>query len=231
MALDAAAIRENITRIRERITQVAEQGHRNPNEITLVAVSKTFPAECVRAAYAAGLRHFGENRVQEREAKATQVVDLEATWHFIGHLQSNKTRRAVELFDRIDSVDRVALARKINDIAAEQGKRIGVLIEVHMGETTKSGVDESELPALAEAVASLSQLDLLGLMTVPPYSGDPETARPYFQRLCKLRDKTSSRLGQSLPVLSLGMSHDFEIAIQEGATEVRVGTGIFGERF
>src|SRR6185312_1665750 len=195
------------------------------DEITLIAVSKTFPAECVRAAHAAGLRHFGENRVQEREAKSPQVADLQGTWHFIGHLQSNKVRRAVELFDRIDSVDSIALARKRNEVAAGQNKRIGVLIEVHMGETTKSGVAESDLHALAEAATSLPQLDLLGLMTVPPYSDDPETARPYFQKLRTLRDETSSRIGRPLPVLSMGMSHDFELAIQEGATEVRIGTG------
>lgn len=231
MTLDAAAIAENITRARERIARAAERARRGADEITLIAVSKTFPAECVRAAHAAGLRHFGENRVQEREAKSPQVADLQATWHFIGHLQSNKVRRAVELFDRIDSVDSIALARKLNEAATPQNKRIGVLIEVHMGEATKSGVAESDLPALAEAVASLPQLDLLGLMTVPPYSDDPETARPYFQKLHKLRDETSRRIGRPLSVLSMGMSHDFEIAIQEGATEVRIGTGIFGERF
>ena len=231
MTLDAAAIGENITRARERIARAAERARRGADEITLIAVSKTFPAECVRAAHAAGLRHFGENRVQEREAKSPQVADLQATWHFIGHLQSNKVRRAVELFDRIDSVDSIALARKLNEAATPQNKRIGVLIEVHMGEATKSGVAESDLPALAEAVASLPQLDLLGLMTVPPYSDDPETARPYFQRLHKLRDETSRRIGRPLSVLSMGMSHDFEIAIEEGATEVRIGTGIFGERF
>lgn len=231
MALVAAAIAENIAHIRERIARAAEEAHRNPDEITLVAVSKTFPAECIRAAHAAGLRHFGENRVQEREAKAAQVNDLAATWHFIGHLQSNKARRAAELFDRIDSVDSIALARKLDDIAAAHSKRIGVLIEVHMGEATKTGVAESDLPALAEAVASLSQLDLLGLMTVPPYADNAETARPYFQKLRELRDETAKRIGRALPVLSMGMSHDFEIAIQEGATEVRIGTAVFGDRF
>lgn len=248
MMLDVAAIAGNITRVRERIARVAETSHRGPDEITLIAVSKTFPTECVRAAHAAGLRHFGENRVQEREAKSAQVADLQATWHFIGHLQSNKVRRAVELFDRIDSVDSIALARKLNDIAAEQSDecaqegaasmrpyrtaiRLGVLIEVHMGEATKSGVAESDLPALAEATASLPQLDLLGLMTVPPYSDNPHAARPYFQKLRRLRDETSARIDRSLPVLSMGMSHDFEVAIQEGATEVRIGTGIFGGRF
>ncbi len=230
MALDAAAIAENITRVHERIARAAKQSGRGADEITLVGVSKTFPAECVRAAHAAGLRHFGENRVQEREAKASQVDDLEATWHFIGHLQSNKTRRALELFNRIDSVDSIALARRLNDLAAVQGKRLDVLIEVHMGEATKSGVADSDLPALAEAAASLPQISLLGLMTVPPYSDDPASVRPYFQKLRKLRDEIARRTCRSLPVLSMGMSHDFEIAIQEGATEVRIGTGIFGNR-
>ena len=231
MVPDATAIAGNITRIREHIERAAETSHRGPDEITLIAVSKTFPAECIRAAHAAGLRHFGENRVQEREKKLPQVADLQAAWHFIGHLQSNKVRRAVELFDRIDSVDSIALARKLNEAATAQNKRVGVLIEVHMGEATKSGVAESDLVAVAEATASLPQLDLLGLMTVPPYSDDPETARPYFQKLRKLRDETSSRIGRSLPTLSMGMSHDFAIAIQEGATEVRIGTGVFGGRF
>lgn len=247
MALDAAAIAGNITRIRECIAHAAEKAHRSRDEITLVAVSKTFLAESVRAAHAAGLRHFGENRVQEREAKSPQLADLDATWHFIGHLQSNKARRAVELFERIDSIDSVTLARKLSDIAAEKNDDraqegaasmrpykppmpLGVLIEVHMGEATKSGVAESDLPVLAEAVAALPQLDLLGLMTVPPYDDDAESARPYFQKLRKLRDESASRIGRSLPVLSMGMSHDFEVAIQEGATEVRIGTGIFGER-
>lgn len=230
MTLDAAAIAQNIRQTRERIARAAEKAHRDPDQITLIAVSKTFPAECIRAAHAAGLRHFGENRVQEREAKAPRVADLEATWHFIGHLQSNKARRAVELFDRIDSLDSAALARKLNDVAAAQGKRIGVLIEVHMGEATKTGVAESGLPPLAEAVASLPQLDLLGLMTVPPYSEDAKGMRQYFQKLRKLRDDTADRIGRSLPILSMGMSHDFEVAIQEGATEVRIGTGVFGER-
>lgn len=231
MALDAAAIAGNIEHIRGRIARASEQSGRSVKEIALVAVSKTFPAECIRAAHAAGLRHFGENRVQEREAKSAEIADLDAIWHFIGHLQSNKVRRAVELFDRIDSVDSLALARKISDIAATQGKRIGVLIEVHTGEATKSGVAEADLPALTEATASLPYLDLLGLMTVPPYSDDAESARPYFQRLRTLRDETGKRIGRALPVLSMGMSHDFGIAIQEGATEVRIGSAIFGGRF
>lgn len=230
MMLDAGAIAKNIEQIRERIARAAERSQRNPCEITLVAVTKTFPAAAVRAAHGAGLRHFGENRVQQAEFKRSEVTDLGATWHLIGHLQSNKVRRAVELFDRIDSVDGMALARKLNDTAAAQNKKLGVLIEVHMGEATKSGVPESDLPQLAGAIVSLLHLELLGLMTVPPYSDDPESARPYFQKLRKLRDDAATHIGRRLSVLSMGMSHDFEVAIEEGATEVRVGTALFGER-
>lgn len=194
MSLDAAAIAANIAHIRERIAAAAQRAGRDPNEITLVAVSKTFPADSVRAAHVAGLRHFGENRIQEREAKQRQLADLDATWHLIGHLQSNKVRRAVEFFDRVDSVDSVALAQKLHEAAAARDKQLGVLIEVHMGEATKSGVSEAELPALAEEAISLPHLDLLGLMAIPPYSDDPESARRYFQKLRVLRDDTAQRL-------------------------------------
>lgn len=230
MAAEAAAIAANIAEVRERIARAAEESRRSPGNITLIAVAKTIQPEAIRAAHEAGLRHFGENRVQERESKAPNLANLNAIWHFIGHLQSNKVRRAVELFDRIDSVDSIALARRLNDAAAAQGKRIGVLIEVHMGEATKSGIAEADLPALAEATSSLPQLELLGLMTVPPHSENAESAGPYFRKLRELRDDCARRLGRVLPILSMGMSHDFEIAIQEGATEVRVGTAIFGER-
>jgi PLP dependent protein len=230
MPVDAETIAKNIEQTRERIARAAERSQRQPNEITLVAVTKTFPAAAVRAAHGAGLRHFGENRVQEAEFKRPELTDLDASWHLIGHLQSNKVRRAVELFDRIDSVDSVALARKLSEAAATQNKKLGVLIEVHMGEATKTGVSESDLPQLAEAIISLPNLDLSGLMTVPPYSDDPESARPYFEKLRELRNEMASRIRRRLPVLSMGMSHDFEIAIEEGATEARVGTALFGER-
>lgn len=230
MALDAAEIPANIADIRERIAAAAQRAGRASNEITLIAVSKTFPAEAIRAAHAAGLRHFGENRIQECETKRPQLADLHATWHLIGHLQSNKIRRAAELFDRVDSVDSLAVAQKLNEAAGAQNKRLGVLIEVHMGEATKSGVAEAELPALAEAAVPLAHLNLLGLMMIPPFSDDPEIARPYFRKLRTLRDETARRIGRPLPVLSMGMSHDFEIAIEEGATEVRIGTGLFGDR-
>jgi pyridoxal phosphate enzyme (YggS family) len=226
-----SSIAENLERVRERIARAAGRAGRRAEEITIVAVSKTFPAEAIRAAHGAGLRHFGENRVQEFEAKHAKLTGLDATWHFIGHLQSNKVRRAVHLFDRIDSVDSVTLARKLDHAAAEEKKRLPALIEVHLGnETTKSGVVETDAAALAEGISLLPYLELRGLMAIPPYFDDPELARPYFRKLAGLRDALSGRLGQPMPVLSMGMSHDFEVAIEEGATELRIGTALFGER-
>jgi PLP dependent protein len=221
---------ENIAHIKDRISASAKRAGRSPGDITLIAVSKTFPADAIRTAHEIGLRHFGENRVQEAEAKRAQLKDLDATWHFIGHLQSNKARKAAELFDRIDSLDSISLARKLNEAAAQLNKHLGILLEVHMGESTKSGVPENDLLELARAVVELSHLDLLGLMTIPPYAENPEDARPYFKKLRALRDTTSQALSRPLPVLSMGMSHDFEIAIEEGATEVRIGTALFGQR-
>jgi len=232
MTAEAESVAANVLRVRERIARAAERARRRPDEITIVAVLNTFSAEVVRAAYEAGLRNFGENRVQEFEAKRTKLGELgDATWHFIGHLQGNKARRAVHLFDRIDSVDSLALARRLDQAAAEEGKRLPILIEVHLGgEATKSGVAEAELAALADDVSLLASLQLRGLMTIPPYSEDPELARPYFRKLRELRDNLSERFGWALPVLSMGMSHDFEVAIEEGATEIRPGTALFGER-
>ena len=224
------AVAENLADIRARIHAAARRVGRNENEITLVAVSKTFPVAAIREAHAAGLRHFGENRVQEAEAKRPLLADLDATWHFIGHLQSNKARKAVQFFDRIDSVDSVTLAQKLNEAAAQIAGKIEVLIEVHTGEATKSGVSENDLPALAEKCSRLEHLNLRGLMTIPPYKDNPEAARPFFARLRELRAKTAAQIGRPLPILSMGMSHDFEIAIEEGATEVRIGTALFGER-
>jgi len=224
-------IHSNLDRVHERIARAAKRAGRSADEITVVAVSKTFPAEAIRAAYTAGVRHFGENRVQEWESKYRALADLDATWHLIGHLQSNKVRRAAYLFRRIDSVDNLGLAKKLDAAAAAEGKNLPVLIEVHLGgETTKSGVGQSDLPALAESVAPFAHLDLVGLMTIPPFAVDPQQARLYFRKLRELRDNVSRRLGRKLPVLSMGMSHDFEIAIEEGATEIRIGTAIFGER-
>jgi PLP dependent protein len=224
-------IAENVKRVRERVTRAAARCARNADEITIVAISKTFPVELIQAAFDAGLRHFGENRIQEWEAKQPRLAQLDATWHFIGHLQSNKVRRAANLFHRIDSVDSISLAQRLNTTAAEENKRIPVLIEVHLGgEISKTGVAETDLTALAGTIAGLPNLELLGLMTIPPYFDDAEQARPFFSKLRALCDALAAKLTVKLPVLSMGMSHDFEVAIEEGATEIRVGTDIFGER-
>jgi PLP dependent protein len=226
-----SSIAANLARVRQRIMRAAERAGRRANEITLVAVSKTFPAEAVLAAYEAGLREFGENRVQEFEAKQPKLAHLDATWHLIGHLQSNKAKRAAQLFDRVDSVDSLALAQKLDLAADDQEKRLPVLIEVHLGgEATKSGVAEADLLALAVDISALPHLDLRGLLAVPPYSDDHELARPYFRKLRELRDELSQRFGRPLSTLSMGMSHDFEVAIEEGATEIRLGTALFGQR-
>ncbi len=228
---DRVAIAANIARLRERVVLAAKRSGRPADEITIVAVSKTFPADAIREAYDAGLRHFGENRVQEWESKRSAVAQLEATWHLIGHLQSNKSRRAAYLFHRVDSVDDLALAKRLDAAAAAEGKNLPVLIEVRLSdEQTKSGVAEKDLPSLAGSIAPFGHLDLLGLMTIPPFFDDPERVRPYFRKLRELRDQVSRHIGRKLPVLSMGMSHDFTIAIEEGATEIRVGTAIFGER-
>ena len=226
-------IHENLLRVRERIAAAANRARRNPEEITLIAVSKTHPAEAIREAFDAGLRDFGENRVQEWEGKWGAVANLPAKWHLIGHLQSNKAGKAAKFFHAIDSVDDFALAQKLARAKSEflGGGKLRVLIEVHLGgEETKSGVAESELTELAEKICGVAELDLAGLMCIPPYLEDVDKVRPYFAHLRELREQLRSRLGLELPVLSMGMSHDFEAAILEGATEVRVGTAIFGAR-
>jgi hypothetical protein len=231
MASQDTLIASNLAEIRERIAQSAARAGRKAEDITLVAVSKTFPPAAIRSAYELGLRHFGENRVQEQDSKQAAVADLDAAWHLIGHLQSNKARRAANLFNRVDSVDSVALAQKLDAAAASETKRLKILIEVHLGgEATKSGVPEAGLPTLAESIAQLQNLELLGLMTIPPYFDEPERVRPYFRRLRELCDQIGAQLRSPLTVLSMGMSHDFETAIEEGATEIRVGTALFGER-
>lgn len=206
----------------------------------MVAVSKTQPAEAIRAAYEAGARHFGENRVQEWEEKRGRLADIHADWRLIGHLQSNKARRAARLFRAVDSVDGIALARKLEAARAEwAGEEPGgaacepleVLIEVRLSaEETKTGVSEGDLPELVESTAALTHLKLRGLMTIPPFFEDAEEARPFFRRLRALRDSLEARTGIDLQELSMGMSHDYEAAIEEGATQVRIGTAIFGLR-
>ncbi len=232
-AMTDSVVRENLFRIQERVAAAAQRAGRRSEEITLIGVSKTHPAEAIRAVYDAGLRHFGENRVQEWEGKRPKVEDLAATWHLIGHLQSNKTARAVRVFHCVDSVDDFDLAqrldRALHDLGADSKMR--VLLEVRVAaEETKSGVDAAELPALAEKVTMLPRLELAGLMCIPPFLEDAEKVRPYFRRLRELREELAKHLGRALPVLSMGMSHDFEAAIEEGATEVRVGTALFGSR-
>ena len=230
------SIAENIAEVRERIAAAARRAARNPDEITLMGVSKTFPIERIREAYAAGLRVFGENRVQEFAGKADALRDLRDTeWHLIGHLQTNKAGKAAELFDAVDSVDSVRMAEKLNASAESVGKTLSVLIEINVGgEQAKSGVapNSGELEQILRNALRWDNLKINGLMTVPPYTEDPEGSRPYFRQLRQIRDSIAARdLPQiSIAVLSMGMSHDFEVAIQEGATCVRVGTAIFGER-
>ena len=201
-----------------------------------MAVTKTHSPEGIREAYAAGLRLFGENRVQEFAGKAAALADLAgAQWHMIGHLQTNKAAKAVELFNAIDSVDSVKLAEKLNAAAQEQGKKLSVLIEVNVGgEAAKSGVAPAsrELEELLLAAPRLEALNFRGLMTVPPYTDDPEQSRPYFRNLRELRDAIAARKlpAVNMHTLSMGMSHDFPIAIEEGSTCIRVGTAIFGKR-
>ncbi|HTR46749.1 MAG TPA: YggS family pyridoxal phosphate-dependent enzyme, partial [Verrucomicrobiae bacterium] len=228
MVTQTSLIAVNFARVQERVALAAERAGRAAGEVTIVAVSKTFSVEAIRAAYDAGLRHFGENRVQEFEPKRAKLSDLGGVaWHFIGHLQSNKAHRAVHLFDRIDCVDSLSLAHKLDTAAATEHKRIPVLIEVRLShEATKSGVAESDLRDLADYLSQSPHVDLRGLMTIPPYSDDPDEARPYFRRLRALRDRLREQLALPLPVLSMGMSHDFEVAIEEGATEIRVGTAL-----
>jgi pyridoxal phosphate enzyme (YggS family) len=230
------SIAENIAQIRGRIGTAAHRAGRDPETVTLMAVSKTFPPEAIRDAYEAGIRVFGENRVQESAGKADALRDLaSARWHMIGHLQTNKAAKAAELFHAIDSVDSLKLAEKLNDAARSHSKKLGVLIEINVGsETAKSGVLASspELENILTSATRLEFLEILGLMTIPPYTEDPQSARPYFRKLRKLRDQIVARKlpAVSMKTLSMGMSHDFEVAIEEGSTCVRVGTAIFGAR-
>jgi PLP dependent protein len=230
------SIAENIAQIRERIHAAASRARRDPEAVALMAVSKTFPPEAIREAYEAGIRVFGENRVQEFDSKAEALRSLaDARWHMIGHLQTNKAGKAAELFHAIDSVDSLKLAEKLNDAAGKYGKKIAVLIEMNVGgEAGKSGVpaDSPALEKILSSAARLECLEITGLMTIPPYTDDPQSARPYFRKLRELRDQIAARNFPSISMttLSMGMSHDFEVAIEEGSTCVRVGTAIFGER-
>jgi pyridoxal phosphate enzyme (YggS family) len=242
---------ENLAHVLERIERAASRAGRKPGDITLICVSKSRSGAQIRELYQAGVRHFGENSVQEWESKHASLADLDATWHFIGHLQSNKVARALQLFHAIDSVDSIALAERLERTKKEfttegtqgteksgrseevaPGGQVRVLLEVRLDPTaTKSGVSDNELPRLVEAVLRLPHLELRGLMGVPAYFEDAEKVRAYFHHLRELRDALRVQFGgEILPVLSMGMSHDFEVAIEEGATEIRVGTALFGER-
>ena len=221
-AIAAVSLRERLAQVRDRIERAAVGAGRDASTITLVAVTKVFPASVIREAYDAGLRDFGENYVQEFEAKAPEVADLTGSrFHLIGHLQSNKSKKAAELFSVIQTVDSAKLARRLD----ESARPLDVMLEVKISlEEAKSGADPAELPALIDAVRVTKHLNLIGLMTMPPWSDDAEPSRPYFRRLRELA------LQFRLPHLSMGMSHDFEVAIEEGATFIRVGTALFGKR-
>jgi len=226
-------IAERLQAVRDRIAAACARSGRSPSEVALVGVSKTHPAELVREAFAAGLRDFGENRVQEAEGKVDALAELRAAglrWHLVGHLQANKAKKAAAVFDVVHSVDDPVLGGRLDRASAEAGRVLPVLVQVDLaGEATKFGLQESSLLATLESLRALSAIRVEGLMVLPPYSDDPQATRPYFERLRGLRDLGVTR-GLCGPQLSMGMSHDFEVAIEEGATLVRVGTAIFGER-
>jgi pyridoxal phosphate enzyme (YggS family) len=220
--------------IRARIAAAAKNCRRDPEEVTLIAISKTHPASVIKSVIEFGALDIGENRIQEAEGKISEVGRDAARWHLVGHLQANKARRAVNLFDVIHSLDSLDLARRLDRLCKEEGReKLAVLVQVDLGhEETKSGIDESELSHLVENLGPLHRLEFTGLMTLPPFFDDPEQSRPFFRRLRQLRDELAARgaFGSRKGELSMGMTNDFEVAIEEGATMVRVGTAIFGER-
>jgi len=230
----ATNIAANLTLIMERIASAAARSGRSAEDVRLVAVSKTHPPDLIRDAIAAGVRSFGENKVQEAEGKIAEVGRDAAEWHLIGHLQSNKVRKTIQLFDVIQSVDSTELAARLERICNEEGRsQLSVFIQVDLaGEATKSGVAEDDLPKLVSYLRECERLKLDGLMIIPPFFDDPESSRPYFQSLRVLRDRMAAEgaFTGGRGELSMGMSHDFEVAIEEGATIVRIGTAVFGER-
>ncbi len=234
--MTSSGIASNLARVRERIARAAEVAGRDAASVRLMGVSKTMPAVAIRAAHAAGLRLFGENRVQEFEEKRQGLEGLEgAEFRLVGHLQSNKAQKAAALFDAVESLDSLALAAKLDAACGKARKRLPVLIEINIGnEESKSGLTEGseELEALLTAAPRFSHLELRGLMAVPPFPEKAEDSRPFFQRMRRLRDALAARRlpGVGMEELSMGMSSDFEIAIEEGSTCVRVGTAIFGAR-
>ncbi len=224
-----SSIKENLLRVKERIERAAQKVGRDWNEIKLVAVSKTVEAARIREAIEAGVSILGENYVQEAQKKI-EVIGKPVSWHFIGHLQSNKAKYAVRLFDVIHSVDSIPLAEELNRRAEQADKMVKVMIEVNLSkEATKFGTDEERMLNLAKRIQNLKHLSLEGLMTMPPYFDSPEMSRPYYTALREIRERMAK---EEMPIkdLSMGMSNDFEIAIEEGATYVRVGTAIFGPR-
>ena len=229
-------IAARLTAIRGRIAAAAGRAGRDPSSVVLVAVSKFHPVSAIEVAYAAGQRHFGENRVQEAEEKKALLGSLlEAAdplrLELIGALQSNKVRKAVAAVSRIESIDSAELGARVGRVAVEMGRVMPVLVQVDLaGEATKSGVPEGELPTVLESLRAVAGISVDGLMAIPPFLDDPENVRPYFKRLRELRDQAVTRGLLARGELSMGMSHDFEAAIEEGATIVRVGTAIFGER-
>lgn len=228
------SLRQRYEALCGRIEATALRCGRRIEEITLIAVTKTRPAEIVRQALTLGMRDFGENRVQEAEPKILELGSNRARWHLIGHLQANKARRVIKIFDIIHSLDSVSLAQRLNRLCSEAGRaQLPVLIQLDLaGEETKTGITEKDLPALLEALPGCEHLSLIGLMTLPPLFEDPERVRPFFRRLRELRDglQPQGHFGSAPGELSMGMTHDFEVAIEEGATMLRIGTAIFGER-
>lgn len=220
--------------VRARIEAAAQRSGRRPEDVTLIAISKTHPASSVKLLIELGTADVGENRVQEAEEKVNEIGRDKVRWHLVGHLQTNKARRAVNIFEVIHSVDSVDIARRLDRICIEEGREsLPILVQVDLGhEETKSGIDESELTHLVDDLGPLTRLKLIGLMTLPPFFDDPEQSRPFFRRLRELRDELGRRgaFGERAGELSMGMTHDFEVAIDEGATMVRIGTAIFGER-
>ena len=229
--MSTGTIAENLAHLHEQITEACRRSNRAKNDVALMAVSKVHPVEAILEAYAAGHRLFGENRVQEFQEKSPHLKNLtEASFHLIGPLQSNKTAKAAELFDAIDAVDSLKIAQRLNVTAPALGKKLPVLIEVKLShEESKHGLSPTELPSLLDAMNDLESIETVGLMTVPPWSEDPEPARPYFRELRRLRDESAVRFPR-VTQLSMGMSNDFTVAIEEGSTCVRVGTALFGRR-
>lgn len=234
MSVLAEDLRARLSAVRKKITAAALRSNRATDEITLIAISKTHPPQTLQAAIEAGVSDLGESRVQEAEPKITQIGRQSARWHLVGHLQENKARRAIGLFDIIHSLDSISLAQRLDRLCASEARdELPVLVQINLGgEDSKTGIDPNEVEALLDAVAQCPRLQLIGLMTLPPYSENPENARSFFKTLRELRDQfqRDGRFGTGAGHLSMGMSHDFEIAIEEGATMIRVGTAIFGER-